>query len=240
MTSGLLPRIGATIYREQARRGDWDELADLLPSSYALAIDRAGGVALLLPPAPPAHAAAVLDGLDGLLLSGGADVDPQRYEASPHPRSGAPCPDRDAWEMALLEVALDRDLPVLAVCRGMQVLNVALGGDLVQHLPDEVGTHLHQPRIGTYGRHVVDLTPESRLGEIVGSRVHIRTYHHQAVRTLGKGLVPCGWAEDGIVEAVELAERRWVFGVQWHPEAGDDYALLGAFVAACARGERDG
>lgn len=240
MTGPPPPRIGATTYREVARRGDWNELSDLLPWSYAIAIERAGGIAMLLPPAAPAHAAVALDGLDGLLLSGGADVDPQRYEASPHPRRGAPRPDRDAWELALLEEALERDLPVLAVCRGMQVLNVALGGDLVQHLPDEVGTHLHQPRVGRYGRHVVDLAPESRLGRIIGPRVDIPTHHHQAVRTLGKGLVACGWAEDGIVEAVELADRHWVFGVQWHPEAGDDRALFTAFAAACAPGGRHG
>lgn len=234
MRLGRPPRIGVTTYREAARRGDWDEHCDLLPSSYAIAVERAGGVAMLLPPTVPAHAAAVLGGVDGLLLSGGADIDPQRYGAGPHPRSGAPRPDRDAWEWALLEEALDSDLPVLAVCRGMQVLNVALGGDLVQHLPDEIGTHLHQPRVGEHGRHVVDLAPDSRLGRTIGPRVDIATYHHQAVQTLGKGLTACGWAEDGIVEAVELIDRRWVFGVQWHPEAGDDQGLFAAFVAACA------
>jgi gamma-glutamyl-gamma-aminobutyrate hydrolase PuuD len=223
------------MYRETARRGDWDELSDLLPSSYAFAIERAGGVAVLLPPANPAHAAAVLDGLDGLLLSGGADLDPQRYKASRHPHTGTPRPDRDAWETALLEEALRRDLPVLAVCRGMQVLNVALGGDLVQHLPDEIGTEMHLPHVGAHGRHVVDLVPESRLARVIGPHVDTATYHHQAVRTLGKGLVACGWAEDGIVEAVELKARGWVFGVQWHPEAGDDDALFSAFVAACDR-----
>ena len=234
MTPARTPRIGATTYREVVRRDHWDELSDLLPSSYATAVERAGGVAMLVPPAPPAHAAAVLDGIDGLLLSGGADIDPQRYEASRHPHTGASRPDRDAWELALLEEALERDVPVLAVCRGMQVLNVVLGGDLVQHLPEEVGTDVHQPRVGAHGRHVVDLVPDSRLARIIGPRVDIATYHHQAVRTLGKGLFACGWAEDGIVEAVELADRRWVFGVQWHPEVDDCYELFAAFVAACA------
>jgi gamma-glutamyl-gamma-aminobutyrate hydrolase PuuD len=231
---GRLPRIGATTYREPTRRGDWDELSDVLPASYAQAIGEAGGVAMLLPPAPIRHAASALDGVDGLLLSGGADVDPDRYGAEPDTHTGAPRTDRDAWELALLDEALARDLPVLAVCRGMQVLNVALGGDLIQHLPDEVGTELHRPAVGEHGRHHVDVAPDSRLARIVGTRAEIATYHHQGVRALGKGLAACGWADDGIVEAVELAERSWVLGVQWHPEAYQSHALFAAFVAACA------
>ncbi|HZC71462.1 MAG TPA: gamma-glutamyl-gamma-aminobutyrate hydrolase family protein [Jatrophihabitans sp.] len=228
------PRIGATTYREPARRGDWDELTDLLPASYAIAIEQAGGVAMLLPPAPPARAAAALDGVDGLLLSGGADVDPDRYGAAPHARTGAPRVARDAWELALLDDALERDLPVLAVCRGMQLLNVARGGDVVQHLPDEVGSDSHQPRLGEHGRHAVELASESRLAGVVGPRIEVATYHHQGVGTLGKGLAACGWAEDGVVEAVELSECGWVFGVQWHPEAYAGHELFAAFVAACA------
>jgi putative glutamine amidotransferase len=238
--SGRPPRIGATTYREPTRRGDWNELSDVLPASYALAIGAAGGVTMLLPPATPEYAASALDGVAGLLLSGGSDVDPDRYGAAPGEHTGTPRTDRDAWELALLEEALNRDLPVLAVCRGMQVLNVALGGDLIQHLPDEVGTEVHRPLVGEHGRHHVDVAEDSRLAQIVGTRPEIATYHHQGVRTLGKGLTACGWADDGIVEAVELADRSWVFGVQWHPEAYDGHALFAAFVAACAGDARDG
>jgi gamma-glutamyl-gamma-aminobutyrate hydrolase PuuD len=228
------PRIGATTYREPARRGDWDELTDLLPATYARSVEQAGGVAVLLPPSHPRHAATALGGVDGLLLSGGADVDPDRYGAARHPRTDITRTDRDAWEVALLEAALDRDLPVLAVCRGMQVLNVALGGDLIQHLPEELGTDQHRPVAGEHGRHHVDLAADSRLARIVGRRVEIATYHHQGVGALGKGLTACGWADDGVVEAVELADRTWVFGVQWHPEAHGGHELFAAFVAACA------
>jgi putative glutamine amidotransferase len=232
--SGRPPRIGLSTYREPARWGVWDEPADLLPASYAVAVERAGGVPLLLPPTVPAHAAAALDGVDGLLLAGGADVDPSRYGAAHDTHTGLPRTDRDTWELALVDAALARDLPLLAVCRGMQVLNVALGGDLVQHLPDEVGTELHCPVVGRHGRHAVDLAPGSRLAGALGPRPMTATYHHQSVGTLGRGLTACGWAEDGVVEAVELADRRWVFGVQWHPEAYEGHELFAAFVAACA------
>jgi putative glutamine amidotransferase len=237
---GRFARIGVTTYREPVRRGDWDELSDVLPAAYASAIERAGGVPMLLPPMDPALAATALDGVAGLLLSGGADVDPERYGAAPDPHTGAPRADRDAWESALLDEALARDLPVLAVCRGMQVLNVALGGDLIQHLPDELGTELHRPLVGEHGRHGVQLEPGCRLAQIIGTQAEIATYHHQGVRTLGKGLTACGWADDGVVEAVELAERSWVFGVQWHPEAHDGQALFAAFVAACTPDAADG
>jgi putative glutamine amidotransferase len=234
------PRIGATTYRERTRRGDWDELSDVLPASYALATEAAGGVSMLLPPTAAQHAAAVLDGVDGLLLSGGADVDPARYGAPAHPETGSPRTDRDAWELALVEQALARDLPLLAVCRGMQVLNVALAGDLVQHLPDEGAGDVHRPVIGEHGRHRVDLAPASRLARIIGPQADVATYHHQAVRMLGKGLVACGWAADGIVDAVELTDRTWVLGVQWHPEAYEGHELFAAFVAACAESRARG
>lgn len=226
------PRIGATTYREPARWGVWDEPADLLPASYADAIRIAGGVALLLPPAPPEHAEPALGGVSGLLVAGGADVDPARYGAAPDPHTGAPRTDRDEWDLALIRAALARDLPILAVCRGMQVLNVALGGDLVQHLPDTVGTDLHCPIVGRHGRHEVRLDG-GRLGGIVGSRTEVATYHHQGVGSLGDGLVATGWADDGLIEAVELPTATWVVGVQWHPEAYQGESLFSAFVAAC-------
>jgi gamma-glutamyl-gamma-aminobutyrate hydrolase PuuD len=216
----------------------WDDTADLLPTTYAAAIERAGGVAMLLAPAAPDAAADALDGLDGLLLAGGADVAPARYGAARDPHTDAPRADRDAWELALVHAALDRDLPVLAVCRGMQVLNVALGGDLIQHLPDEVGGELHCPRVGAHGRHPVDVVAGSGLAAIVGAHAEVATYHHQAVRTLGAGLTATAHARDGVVEAVELPSHAWVHGVQWHPETYAGDALFAAFVAAC-RARRD-
>ena len=229
------PRIGLTTYREPARWGVWDEPADLLPSSYSAAIRAAGGVAMLLPPAPAEHAPFALDGVDGLLVAGGADVDPAQYGAERDPHTGAPRTDRDEWELALVHAALARDLPLLAVCRGMQVLNVALGGDIVQHLPDTTGGDLHCPFVGQHGRHEVDLAPQSLLAGIAGARTEIATYHHQAVGRLGADLVATGWAHDGVVEAIELPTRDWVVGVQWHPEAHAGESLFDAFVARCAR-----
>ena len=229
----MRPRIGTTTYREPARWGVWDEPADLLPTAYAQAIEAAGGLAVLLPPAAGELADTALDAVHGLLLAGGADVDPDRYGAHRDEHTGAARADRDEWELALTQAALARDLPVLAVCRGMQVLNVALGGDLVQHLPDEVGSDLHCPIVGQHGRHRVEVAAGSALAAVVGPHIDTATYHHQAVRTLGTGLTATAWAADGVVEAVELDRAAWVHGVQWHPEAYDGQALFAAFVAAC-------
>jgi putative glutamine amidotransferase len=231
------PRIGLTTYREPAAWGVWNEPADLLPASYADAIDAAGGVALLLPPSASAVESAahtVLAGLHGLVLTGGADVDPARYDAERDEHTGVARPDRDAWEIALARVAIARQMPVLAICRGMQVLNVALGGDLVQHLPDSVGHEGHCPTPGTHARHDVVLLDSGLIGGILGERTDVATYHHQAVDRLGRGLIATGWAEDGTVEAMELSDADWVAGVQWHPEVHDGQLLFMAFVAQCA------
>jgi len=233
------PRIGLTTYREPAAWGVWSQPADLLPASYATAIVSAGGVALLLPPATTGDldraAGAVLDGLHGLALAGGADVDPARYGAARDAGTGPARPDRDAWELTLTRTALERGLPVLAICRGMQVLNVALGGDLVQHLPDIVGNDTHCPAVGEHGRHDVRLIRESQVGALLGDCAVVATYHHQAVDRLGTGLVATAWAADGTVEALEHTGAGWVVGVQWHPEVHDGAALFAGFVAACAR-----
>ncbi|MDT4919041.1 MAG: putative glutamine amidotransferase, partial [Pseudonocardiales bacterium] len=151
------PRIAATTYREVARWGAWELPADLLPVAYTQEIEAAGGIPVLFPPLAPELAAGALDGVHGLLLAGGADVAPERYGAPRDVHTGPARTDRDGWELALLHAALARDLPVLAVCRGMQVLNVALGGDLIQHLPDEVGSDLHCPLVGEHGRHPVEV-----------------------------------------------------------------------------------
>jgi gamma-glutamyl-gamma-aminobutyrate hydrolase PuuD len=169
-----------------------------------------------------------------VLLAGGPDIDPGRYGAERHPKTGGAREERDEWELAVVRAALDRDLPVLAVCRGLQVLNVALGGTLVQHLPDVVGSEMHSPVVGEHGRHSVALQSGSRIAAIVGERAEIATHHHQGLGELGDGLVPSGWAEDKVVEAVELPGRTWVFGVQWHPEAYNGDRLFAAFVAGCA------
>jgi putative glutamine amidotransferase len=230
----VIPRIGLTTYREPARWTEWDEVADLLPAEYTTAVQRAGAVSMLLPPDSPDRARAVLSGVHGLLIAGGADVEPARYGAERDPRTGGARADRDEWELALARAALDLDLPVLAVCRGMQVLNVALGGTLLQHVPDVVGTDVHSPLVGQHGRHHVLVDPGSRLAGAIGERVETATHHHQAVEKLGEGLVACAHTEDGIVEAVELPGRAWVFGVQWHPEAHEGEALFADFAAACS------
>lgn len=234
---GAMPRIGLTTYRETAAWGVWNEAADLLPSSYADAVALAGGLPVLLPPAAleePARSARVaLDGLHGLILAGGADIDPARYQAPRDEHTGPPRTNRDTWELALTDAALERRMPVLAICRGMQVLNVALGGDLVQHLPDHVGHTGHCPVIGKHGKHAVVLGGDSTIGRLLGTSAQVPTYHHQGVGRLGSGLVASGWAEDGLVEAVELPGARWVVGVQWHPEVADGAPLFGGFTAAC-------
>lgn len=232
--SDFVPRIGLTSYRESARWGVWDEAADLLPASYAGSVSAAGGAPMLLPPGRPGTADAVLDGLHGLIIAGGADVDPVRYGQDRHPRTDPARTDRDGWELALVAGALDRDLPVLAICRGMQVLNVALGGDLLQHLPDQIGSDQHCPTVGVHGRHPVSFAAGSGLASILGERAVVATYHHQAVRRLGERLTATGWAADGTVEAVEYAGAGWVVGVQWHPEVHDGQLLFAAFVQAAA------
>jgi gamma-glutamyl-gamma-aminobutyrate hydrolase PuuD len=224
------PLIGLTAYGERAAFGVWDLDAVLLPRSYSDMVVAAGGVPVLLPPVP--EAAAAVDRLDGVVLSGGADIGSDRYGAPPHPRAGSPRPDRDETELSVLARALDRDIPVLGVCRGAQLLNVALGGTLVQHLPDTVGHHGHNPRPGVFGTVTVELEPAGRVGALLGPRVRAQCHHHQAIDRLADGLLVTGRAAvDGTVEAVELAGRGFVIGVQWHPEQ-DDLRLFGALVAA--------
>ena len=232
------PRIGLTTYREVAHWGVWDEPADLLPASYARSIELAGAVPLLLPsPLGEVDDAAriVLDALDGLLVAGGADVDPQSYGSARIAATGPARPERDAWETALITQALARELPVLGVCRGMQVLNTALGGSLIQHLPDLLGHDEHCPTVGVHGRHEVRFDPESHLRSVLGERALVATYHHQAVDRLGDGLTATGWTEDGTVEAIEVNGRDWALGVQWHPEVHDGARLFEAFAQACAQ-----
>ncbi|MCX9193399.1 gamma-glutamyl-gamma-aminobutyrate hydrolase [Carbonactinospora thermoautotrophica] len=242
--SPVRPVVAISTYLEQARWEEWDLPAALLPAAYAEAVRRSGGLPVLLPPGEaagtaPDAAGEVLSRVDGLLIAGGADVDPARYGAEPHPRTVAVRPDRDHWETALIREALRQDLPLLGVCRGMQLLNVVLGGTLVQHLPDRVGHHGHAPAPGVFGEHPVELAAGSRLGELLGTKLDgVPTCHHQAVDRLGEGVIAVGWAPDGTVEAIEVPRYGFALGVQWHPEMGDDRAVFAALVERAARRAR--
>ncbi|MEU9733302.1 gamma-glutamyl-gamma-aminobutyrate hydrolase family protein [Streptomyces sp. NPDC048002] len=222
------PLIGVSTYLEAGTRwGVWELEAVLLPAGYPRLVQRAGGLAALLPPDAPEHAAAAVARLDGLVIAGGPDVEPVRYGAERHPRTGPPARARDTWELALIGAALDARIPLLGVCRGMQLLNVALGGTLVQHLEG------HAEVVGVFGRHPVKPVPGSLYAGIAPEETSVPTYHHQAVDRLGAGLVPTAYAEDGTVEALELPSAdHWVLGVQWHPEMGEDVRVMRALVEA--------
>jgi gamma-glutamyl-gamma-aminobutyrate hydrolase PuuD len=226
----MRPLIGITTYREQAQWGTWHVPAVLLPAPYADAVAEAGGEPVLLPTG--ALSADVVGHLDGLIVAGGPDVDPARYGEEPGPHTTVVRPERDESELVALQAALDRDLPLLAVCRGMQLLNVALGGTLVQHVPDIAGTACHNPGAGLYQRRAVRTAAGSELERLLGPTAPVDCHHHQALDRLARDLVPSAWAEDGLVEAVEWPGRRFCVGVQWHPEAGDDRRLFAAQVAA--------
>jgi putative glutamine amidotransferase len=225
------PVIGITTYVEPASWGAWTLTAALIPYAYVEAVERAGGRALLVPPSEDA-VEETLDVLDGLVLSGGNDLEPSAYGAEPHPKTNGTNPARDAGELALLTAALARDLPVLAVCRGFEVLNVARGGDLVQHLPDAVGHEEHRAVLGQFSDHDVRVDESSQLGALIGPELtDVKSHHHQALGRLGDGLREVAWAADGTVEAIEDPERRFAVGVLWHPEAGEDQRLFEALVA---------
>ena len=225
----MRPVIGITAYAEEARWGVWDAPAALIPLAYVRAVESAGGRPLLVPPSEEGIEE-TLDALDGLLLSGGSDVDPELYGAGPHPETSGVRPERDRAEVALLEAALARDMPVLAVCRGSQVLNVALGGDLVQHVPEVVGHHGHKEAPGMFSDHGVEVEPGTRLHELIGDRAPVKSHHHQGYGRLGAGLREAARADDGTVEAIEDPSRRFALGVLWHPEEDEDLALFRALV----------
>ena len=230
------PLIGISTYLDTASWGVWQQSAALVPHSYVRAVTQAGGIAMLLPPQESGALEAVA-ALDGLVLAGGPDLDPAAYGQDPHPRTGTPNPDRDDWEFALLGEALRQRIPVLGVCRGMQLLNVAQGGRLIQHLPEEVGDLAHQPAPAVFGDQSVQVRPGSRLASIVGpGPVPVRCYHHQAVAKLGSDLLPAAWSGDETVEAIEMPQFGFVIGVQWHPEADpSDNRLFDALVDAAVR-----
>jgi putative glutamine amidotransferase len=229
------PIIGITGQLEAARWGMWVREAVLSPVSYARCVEQAGGAPVVLPPLPPGSASSLVAGLDGLLLAGGPDVDPVLYEELPHEATDSPDHRRDRFELALIRAAIEADLPFLAICRGLHVLNVARGGTLIQHLPDKVGHDLHRPDPVKLLPHDIQLSAESRLGRLLGTRIAPPSGHHQAINRVGSGLLEVGWAaQDQVVEAVELAGHRFGIGVQWHPEAGDDHRPIAALVEAAS------
>ena len=235
------PVIGITTYAEEASFGVWRMPSALIPLDYVDAVERAGGRPLLIPPSEDG-VAETLDALDGIVFSGGADVDPARYGADAHPTTDTPQARRDAGELALLTAALERDMPTLAICRGFQLLNVARGGDLVQHLPETLGHDEHKQTPGTFVEHGVEVKEGTRLAGMVDGRATVTSHHHQGVGRLGDGLVEAAWADDGTLEGVEDPSLRFAVGVQWHPEAGEDQELFENLVeeARAYRASRDG
>lgn len=258
------PVIGVTTYLEQAQTGVWDVPASFLPKVYLDAVTDAGGIVVLLPPQPVTRAVAdaVLSRLDGLIVSGGADVDPGLYGQAAHPKTGRPRTDRDAWEDALLTAAIDAELPFLGICRGVQLLNVTLGGSLIQHLPDVVGDDSYQPGDAIFGPKEVVVSPDSHLAAVLGTpseggerpgtplapgtraasdpvdtdRLPVHVYHHQALDRVADGLTVTARTEEGVIQAVELQGVPFGIGVQWHPEEDTaDRRLFAGLVDAALR-----
>jgi putative glutamine amidotransferase len=238
------PVIGICAALEQARWSVWDEEALLLPRSYVTAVQRAGGLALILAPDPVAAADPdeLLGLIDGLMLAGGADIDPSSYGEPAHAKTTGTVPERDAFETALARAAIERDMPVLGICRGMQLINVALGGSLLQHLPECVGHHEHRRVVGSFdgADHDVAVRDGSLAMRVVGETSHAtKSHHHQGVDRLGEGLqVSATSTIDDLPEAIELVGARFVLGVQWHPEADEGSAVIGALVAAAVQDAR--
>ncbi|GLU46145.1 gamma-glutamyl-gamma-aminobutyrate hydrolase family protein [Nocardiopsis ansamitocini] len=224
------PVIGLSAYSEHARWGEaWSMPATLLPQAYADAVAAAGALPLLIPSVT--GVAAIVDRVDALILAGGGDIDPARYGASPDAETAGVRPERDGAESELLAAALERGTPVLGICRGMQLLNVARGGTLHQHLPDVVGHSGHRSEVAVFGPHDVKVAPDSLTARALGeTALSVPSYHHQAVDRLGRDVIATAWCDDGTVEAVEYTDRPDVLGVQWHPEMGADPRLLAWFT----------
>jgi len=235
------PVIGMCTALERARWSVWDMSAALLPSTYIEAVQRAGAIPLMLPPDERVarDPQQVIELIDGLLLAGGADIDPKSYEQPAHEKTVGTVIERDAFEIALTCAAIDADLPVLGVCRGMQLINVARGGTLVQHLPELLGHEEHRRVLGSFedAEHDVMLKEDSLAARAASELVHVtKSHHHQGVDRLGDGLEVSGISTlDELPEAIELPGKRFVLGVQWHPEADEESPVIGAFVAAAER-----
>jgi putative glutamine amidotransferase len=238
------PAIGICAAIERVSWGVWDGYeVTLAPRSYVTAVQRAGGLGIVLPPddAVAADPDLLLDRVDALILAGGADVDPSSYGAETHEQTKGTWPERDRTEIALVRRALERDMPLLGICRGMQLLNVALGGTLDQHLPESVGNEVHRAVGGAFGEHHVRLAPDSLACAAAGIEGFVVwSHHHQGVEIVGEGLRVSGWSvEDDLVEAIELPDKRFALGVVWHPEEDPDSQLIAALVEA-ARDATDG
>jgi gamma-glutamyl-gamma-aminobutyrate hydrolase PuuD len=232
-TSVAKPVVGITTYLTRASFGVWEADSALVPASYVRAIADAGGVPLLVPPG--AAAEETLDAVDGLIFSGGSDLDPELYGEEAHAETVGVVRERDDFELELMRAALARDLPVLAICRGSQVLNVALGGGIEQHVPDRVAADTHKETPGVFAEHDVDVLGGTKLASILGERTDVKSHHHQGFGELGSGLRESARADDGTVEALEDPNRRFTLGVLWHPEEGEDMALFEALVTEAAR-----
>jgi putative glutamine amidotransferase len=231
------PVIGICAAVERVSWGVWNEYeVTLVPRSYVRAVQRAGGLGIVLPPDDAAAESPdlLLDRIDALILAGGADLDPSSYGAEPHPETRGSWPDRDRFELALARRALARDLPLLGICRGMQLLNVALGGSLDQHLPDSVGSGIHRALGGTFGEHHVRLSPDSLACAAAGREGFVVfSHHHQGIERVGEGLRVSGWSvDDDLVEAIELPGNRFALGVVWHPEEDPESRVIAALVDA--------
>ena len=231
------PVIGLTTYRQRARSGVWDVQASFLPGGYIDGVTLAGGTAILLPPQPVDGVIAerVIDRLDGLILTGGKDIDPAEYGHEAHPSTEEPARDRDGWELALFGAALRRRLPVLGICRGPQLMNVALGGTLHQHLPDVIGHSGHRVADAVFATGTAQTAEGSRLRRLLGESAQTSCYHHQAIDRLGEGLIASASC-DGVIEGIEMTSEDFVVGVQWHPEETLDDVRLFAGLVEAARG----
>lgn len=235
-TSAGRPVIAITAYAEPATWGVWTRVpAVVVPFGYVRHVAAAGGLPVVLPPLPrdatADDARGVLARFDGLVIAGGADVDPRRYGAEPGPHAQTPVPDRDSSELLLAGASRESDLPTLGVCRGMQIMAVQAGGTLEQHLPDRLGTDHHSPTPGSYGSHDVRLSAGTRLRQILGEHATVATHHHQGVADAAF-YHASAWSDDGVLEAFEDPAAVFRLGVQWHPEVGDDPRLFVELVEA--------
>lgn len=234
--SSSRPIVGLTTYLEQAQTGVWDVPASFLPKVYFEAVYQAGGIPVLLPPQPVDAEIAdrVIDTLDAIIITGGKDVDSALYGEAPHPENDAPRTDRDTWEDALLTAAIDRGVPFLGICRGMQLLNVSRGGSLLQHLPDVIGSNRYNLGEGNFNDNQVSVDAGSRLSELIGDQVVGKSYHHQGIKQVGDGLVVTARSDDGTIQAIEYADNPYGIAVQWHPEqdAAEDARLFVGLVDA--------
>jgi putative glutamine amidotransferase len=226
------PIIGITGELEAARWRTWIREAVVSPVSYTRAVERAGGAPVILPPVPSDSVPSLIAKIDALVVAGGRDIDPSLYNQAPHGQTDAPDHRRDRFEIIMIRAAIDADLPFLAICRGMHILNVARGGTLTQHLPDRLGSESHKPDPVKMTTHDVQVSEASKLGRVLGAAARVPAAHHQAIDRIGSGLLSVAWTPDEVVEAVELQGHRFGIGVQWHPEEGDDARIFEALMAA--------